>query len=138
MDCRASKVGRLLKSSANLSDGQRRDEKLSSGIHMLRLIRMVSDIEYEHILTLDMRSRTKFDIQAHQLCGVPEHETLKAWCDWVKIATSETSYFAFDISALHTKVILHTRRIRVDPRIITLTAAAAALNPSADSAAVSV
>ena len=138
MDCRASKVGRLLKSSANLSDGQRRDEKLSSGIHMLRLIRMVSDIEYEHILTLDMRSRTKFDIQAHQLCGVPEHETLKAWCDWVKRATSETSYFAFDISALHTKVILHTRRIRVDPRIITLTAAAAALNPSADSAAVSV
>ena len=88
---------------------------------------MVSDIEYEHILTLDMRSRTKFDIQAHQLCGVPEHETLKAWCDWVKRATSETSYFAFDISALHTKVILHTRRIRVDPRIITLTAAVAAL-----------
>ena len=138
MDCRPSKVGRLLKSSANLSDGQRRDEKLSSGIHMLRLIRMVSDIEYEHILTLDMRSRTKFDIQAHQLCGVPEHETLKAWCDWVKRATSETSYFAFDISALHTKVILHTRRIRVDPRIITLTAAVAALNPSADSAAVTV
>ena len=105
---------------------------------MSRLILMVSDIEYEHILTLDMRSRTKFDIQAHQLCGVPEHETLNAWCDWVKRATSETSYFAFDISALHTKVILHTRRIRVDPRIITLTAPAAALNPSADSAAVSV
>ena len=105
---------------------------------MLRLILMVSDIEYEHILTLDMRSRAKFDIQAHQLCGVPDHETLKAWCDWVKRATSETSYFACDISALHTKVILHPRHIRVDPRIITLTSAVVALNPSADSAAVSV
>ena len=100
MDCRPSKVGRLLKSSANLSDGQRRDEKLSSGIHMLRLILMVSDIEYEHILTLDMRSRTKFDIQAHQLCGVPDHEVLKVWCDWVKRATSKTKASTQGLQAL--------------------------------------
>ena len=78
MDCRPSKVGRLLKSSANFSDGQRRVERRLGGIRMLRLILMVSDIKYGHISTINMRYRAKFDIQAHQLCGVPYHETLQA------------------------------------------------------------